>query len=43
MKPKLARQFREMLARLEALPEDRRVWIIRTVKEHLTGQKTTRH
>jgi hypothetical protein len=43
MMPELARQIREMLARLETLPEDRRVWIVRTVKEHLGGRKTTLH
>lgn len=43
MTPELARQIREMLSRLETLPEDRRAWIIRTVKEHLSGRKTTLH
>ena len=43
MTPRLTRQIREMLARLEALPEDRRAWIIRTVKEYLSGRKTPLH
>jgi hypothetical protein len=43
MTPELTRQIREMLARLQTLPEDQRVWIIRTLKEHLSGRKTTLH
>lgn len=43
MTPELARQIRELLARLETLPEDRRAWIIQMIKEHLGGRNTTLH
>ena len=43
MPPELVRQIREILIRLEALPESRRAWVIQRVKELLRGQNTTLH
>ena len=43
MPPELVRQIREILNRLEALPEDRRAWVIQRVKELLRGKSTTLH